>query len=144
MLNLFTIKQIKKILLRFSFARFCIVGGTMFCFDASILYACMYGLQLSPTVARIISSICSVTLSWSLHRSYTFGPSRFKMLLEYRKYIICSLLSFVINLSVYILLVNKLLIFWQYPILALVLATATSMNFSYFFMKKLVFLKKEI
>ena len=138
MFNGFATKKITQL----SFIRFCIVGGFMFCLDASILYIFIYGLDFSPKISRIISAICSTTISWVLHRNYTFNPSRLKLLLEYRNYILCSLLSFIINLSVYIILIEKLVICWEYPILALIAATATSMNFSYFFMKKLVFLKK--
>jgi putative flippase GtrA len=138
MFNSFATKKITQ----FSFVRFCIVGGFVFCLDAAILYICIYGLNCSPKISRVISAICSITISWVLHRNYTFNPPKFNLLLEYGNYIICSLLSFVINLSVYIILIDKLLICWQYPILALIAATATSMNFSYFFMKKLIFLKK--
>lgn len=127
---------------QFSFVRFCLVGGFLFCFDAILLYLLIYRLYFSASMARLGSATCSITISWILHRIYTFGPSRSRPLLEYKNYIICSLISFVINLSTYIILIKKLLIFEQFPILALVVATATSMNFSYFCMKKIVFLKQ--
>ncbi len=136
--NRYPCERLQKII-QSNFFKFCVVGGLMFCLDAAILYGCMYGLNFSPSFARVISAICSITISWRLHRSYTFNSSNYKLLLEYRNYIICSLLSFIINLSAYIILIKKLLIFWEYPILALILATAASMNFSYFFMKKVVF-----
>jgi putative flippase GtrA len=78
-----------------------------------------------------------------LHRSYTFGSSMHdRPFAEYKKYVFGSLLSFIINLSTYIILIEYWTIFWQYPILALISATAVSMHFSYLFMKKIVFLKK--
>ena len=138
MFSNFTTKKI----IQFSFVRFCVVGGFLFCLDATILYAFTYGLNFSPNISRFISAIFSMTISWLLHRNYTFSPSKFKLLLEYKKYIICSLLNCTINLSIYIILIEKLLICWQHPILALIAATSISMNFSYFCMKKIVFLKK--
>lgn len=125
-----------------SFTRFCIIGGLMFFLDLSVLYGIMYKFSLPPHIARVISALCSVTISWMLHRSYTFGPSKFKALLEYRNYVISTVICFIINLSVYIILIKKFSICWQYPVIALIIATATSMNFSYFFLKKLVFIKK--
>ncbi len=136
------IKKNFKRITQFSFARFCLVGGFLFCVDAALLYLLMYSLNFSPSTSRFISASCSVTISWVLHRSYTFGPSINRPLHEYRNYVLGSLLSFVINLSTYIMLIEKFLIFWQYPILALILATAVSMNCSYLIMKKMVFLKK--
>ena len=136
------LRQNFKKIIKFSFARFCLVGGFLFCVDAAVLYLLIYGLGFVPTVARIISASCSITISWILHRSYTFGPSVHRPLREYKRYVFGSLLSFIINLSTYIILIEKWVIFWQYPILALILATAASMNFSYLFMKKIVFLKK--
>ncbi len=137
-----TLKQNFKKITRFSFARFCLVGGLLFLLDAALLYLLIYGFKFAPTIARVISASCSITVSWVLHRSYTFGPSINRPLFEYKRYIFGSLLSFIINLSSYIILIESWTIFWQYPILAVILATALSMNFSYLFMKKIVFLKK--
>jgi putative flippase GtrA len=134
-------KQFKKIT-EFSFVRFCIIGGILFVIDASLLYLLINWLKYSPIVARLVSASCSITISWLLHRHYTFAPSYDRALNEYKRFVLTSIVGFIINLTTYVCLAKKWQIFWNYPVLALIIATAVSMNFSYFCMKKIVFLNR--
>ena len=126
----------------FSWVRFGLVGGVLFVIDASLLYLLTNWVNYSPVVARLVSASCSVTVSWWLHRCYTFRSVDARVGSEYRRFVIMTIIGFIINLSSYMLLINNWHLCFEYPVLALMLATAISMNFSYFAMKHKVFLSK--
>jgi len=62
------------------FARFCGVGALGFLIDAGLLLWFIGYLALNPFLARVFSIVLALTMTWAMHRRWTFAsanPDRF-------------------------------------------------------------------
>ena len=62
------------------FARFCGVGALGFLIDAGLLLWFIEYLGLNPFLARVFSIVLALTMTWAMHRNWTFtsgNPDRF-------------------------------------------------------------------
>lgn len=54
------------------FARFCGVGALGFLIDAGLLLWFTHSLGLNPYLARVFSILLALTMTWVMHRHWTF------------------------------------------------------------------------
>lgn len=54
------------------FFKFGLVGGMLFLFDAALFTGLLY-IGVYPVVARVLSVVAAILLSWLVNRAFTFG-----------------------------------------------------------------------
>lgn len=119
------------------FLRFAFVGGIGFVVDAGVLMLLLWVTPLGPFLARLVSVVVAMAVTWLCNRTLTFGPSGRSLLDEGARYGGVGVASSIVN---YLLYSGFLLaIPWLPPLAALVLATAVSMVISYLGYSRLVF-----
>jgi putative flippase GtrA len=101
------------------------VGSLGFCIDALVLTV-LTKLGLSSGSARIVSLLCSITITWLLNRRFGFRVITQKSPSEYLRYALVSLLSAIINYAVYLSCLAILI-----PLGALCVGTACAMVFNF-------------
>ena len=119
------------------FLRFVVVGGIGFVADAGMLALLLAVTPLGPFVARLISIVFGLTVTWLCNRTLTFEPSGRGMLREGARYGGVGITTSVVNYLVYSLLL--LAMPWMAPLLALVMASLAAMALSYLGYSRLVF-----
>lgn len=55
------------------FARFCGVGAIGFLIDAGLLLWFTHSFGLNPYLARILSILLALSMTWAMHRQWTFA-----------------------------------------------------------------------
>ncbi len=68
------------------FVRFCGVGAVGFLIDAGLLLWFTGQLGLNPFIARALSICLAVTMTWAMHRHWTFGTAGEKRLAEWVRF----------------------------------------------------------
>lgn len=119
------------------FLRFAFVGGIGFVVDAGVLVLLLWATSAGPFLARLVSVVVAMTVTWLCNRTLTFGPSGRSMIDEGARYGGVGVASSIVNYLLYgglLLAIPGLL-----PLAALVLATAVSMMISYLGYSRLVF-----
>lgn len=123
------------------FVRFIIVGLIGFAVDFGTLSALME-TGFDARIARLASMLLAALCTWRLNRSLTFEPSSTSQSSEGLRYLIVVVSAFIVNYSVF---VGLILSFPQIPaILAVAIATGTSMWVSYFGFALLAFQMKPV
>lgn len=119
------------------FLRFAIVGGVGFAVDAGVLALLLWATPLGPFFGRLVSIACGLTVTWLCNRTLTFGPSGRSKLHEGARYGGVGIASSILNYLVYsgVLLALPA----TPPLMALVVASAAAMVFSYLGYSRLVF-----
>jgi putative flippase GtrA len=110
--------------------RFLLVGSVGFVVDASALLLLVHAAHASPIWARIPSFIIAVTVTWWLHRNFTFAAARHTApsIREWLFFIVANALGNGLNLCLYWLLVWK---FAWAPLAALALASVVAAAINY-------------
>ena len=121
------------------FGWFVIAGSLGFLCDAGMLALLLHLTPLGPFSARVIAILFALGVTWVFNRSLTFGRSRFPLLLEGARYGSVGLLSALLNYAIYA--VALLLIPSLHPLLAVVIASAGAMVFSWAGYSRFVFQK---
>ncbi len=117
-----------KTLLPKRISRFVIVGIAGFLVDAGLTATFIHS-GLDPFTARLIAISTAMLVTWRLNRAITFGRSATSQQAEGLRYSMVAILAAIINYASYAVLV---LVFpGIFPVLAVALATGTSMCFSY-------------
>jgi putative flippase GtrA len=115
------------------FVRFCIVGAVGFLIDAGLLWLLLYGTALGPYGGRVISFLAAATVTWVLHRCFTFPaarrPPRGRQWLHF---VAVNGAGALLNYGVYALLIATTAFFAQAPVLAVAAgsALALAVNFT--------------
>jgi putative flippase GtrA len=119
------------------FLRFAIVGGVGFAVDAGVLALLLWATPLGPFFGRLASIACGLAVTWICNRTLTFGPSGRSKLHEGARYGGVGIASSILNYLVYsgVLLAVPA----TPPLMALVVASAAAMMFSYLGYSRLVF-----
>lgn len=82
-------------------ARFCAVGALGFVIDAGLLiwFTAVWGLD--PLLARVFSILLALTMTWAMHRNWTFGSSASPRLAEWGRFAAANIAGGVLNYAVY-------------------------------------------
>lgn len=123
------------------FFRFAFIGTLGFCADTTILYAAMYLLGAGLYVARGISFLCAVTLTWVLNRSLTFPDRRSNGQLhrEWLRFVICNCVGGGVNIATYALYVHFGPASHFAPLIGVALGSIAGLGVNYTLSKQLVF-----
>jgi putative flippase GtrA len=118
--------------------RFLLVGGVGFVVDGSALLLLVHAVHVSPISARIPSFLIAVTVTWWLHRNFTFGAARQQApsIREWLFFMLANALGNGLNLCLYWLMVWK---FSWAPLAALALASVTAAAINYHVSSQWVF-----
>lgn len=118
--------------------RFLLVGGVGFVVDGSALLLLVHAGHVSPIWARIPSFLIAVTVTWWLHRNFTFGVARHTApsFREWLLFMLANALGNGLNLCLYWLMVWK---FTWAPLAALALASVTAAAINYHVSSQWVF-----
>ncbi|MFQ5625489.1 MAG: GtrA family protein [Methyloligellaceae bacterium] len=68
------------------FARFCGVGALGFLIDAGLLLWFIEFLGLNPFLARVFSIVLALTMTWAMHRNWTFASGNPDRLAEWSRF----------------------------------------------------------
>lgn len=111
-----------------SFLRFCVVGAIGFAVDLGLLQlALQFGY--SPIQGRIFSIIIALTVTWILHRYFTFQQTDRRMVSQYSRFVLVALLGASLNFLIYSVI---LLAAPQTSVLiALIVASAAALSANY-------------
>ncbi len=120
-----------------TFLRFAVAGALGFVADASVLLIGQ-NVGLNPIVARVPSVSASIVLTFALNNLFTFGGSCNPggILTKFYKYLTASLGGLTLNWAVYVMLI---LYASTHPLVALVIATLTTMLFNFTLYRYFVF-----
>ncbi len=111
------------------FMRFCLVGGVGFAVDAGLLWLLLQTTALGPYLARIVSFLTAATVTWRLHRSFTF-PAAAKHVPGGRQWAVFVAINAggaIVNYGVYALLVATTSLFSARPVLAVAVGSAVAL-----------------
>lgn len=121
---------------------FAIAGGCGFVIDTLVLY--MLKGALGPYIARLISFICAVFVTWIINRSLTFkhSPSGLSLAKEFIRYFCMMINGGLANYLTYSLSVFFSPYVARYPVLGVALGSAAGMIINFVQVKLFLFKKK--
>ena len=116
-----------------TFLRFCVVGGIATSLDFGIyLFLTHY---IGPIVSKTISMSCSMVLSYTLNKIWSFSCKDTAIRKELGKYLFAQGINLITNVSVN----TVALYFTQNKLVSFLLATAIAMAVNYLLQKNYVF-----
>jgi len=118
--------------------RFALVGGLGFLVDASVLTLLVNGLDKNHFSARAVSFALAVTVTWLANRRWTFEPTEHRGK-EYAGYITTQIIGAVINLGIYVLLIQLLPQLAKLPVIPLACGALVALIFNFFTARRFVF-----
>ena len=83
------------------FTRFCGVGALGFLIDAGLLLWFIEYLGLNPFLARVFSILLALTMTWAMHRNWTFASQAQDRLGEWSRFTAVNGAGGVLNYLVY-------------------------------------------
>ncbi len=121
---------------------FGVVGVIGFIIDGGGMMA-LTAMGIHPIVARVPSFILALLTTWALNRQLTFrGDAPAPLLNSLMLYIAGAGVGAGINWLIYSALVLQSAFMFEYPIIALAIATGFSMVFNFNFFKRIAFKQK--
>lgn len=119
------------------FGWFALAGSLGFLADAGMLSLLLAATPLGPLPARIIAIAFAMLVTWGFNRAVTFGRSRYPLLVEGARYGGVGILSALVNYAIYAAVI--LLLPAIQPVVAVVIASAMAMVFSWLGYSRFVF-----
>ncbi|WP_062114967.1 GtrA family protein [Aureimonas sp. AU40] len=117
--------------------RFGLVGFLGFLVDFGTLALLLHQSSLGPLAARVIAIALALLVTWQCNRLFTFGASSRTVLAEGVRYGSVGLVSSCINYAVYSALILALPAL--NPLIALIVASAAALAFSFLGYSRFVF-----
>jgi len=119
---------------------FVLVGAIGFLIDAGILTALMTGADFGHYGARAISFTVAVTTTWYINRRWVFERGAIEMTgREYTSYLLVQAIGAVINLSVFVAVIEFVPGLAEIPVVPLALGAAVALVFNFSASSRLVF-----
>ncbi len=118
--------------------RFALVGGVGFLVDATVLTLLVNGMGYGHYASRAVSFTLAVTVTWLLNRRWVFGagpPTR----REYSGYFVVQLSGAVINLGVYVLLIELVPRLAAIPVLPLAAGAVVALLSNFLLVQRFVY-----
>ena len=126
------------LLLLHEFRRFGTVGAAGFVVDTAVIYALRSSVGLY--VASLISYLVAATVTWALHRAWTFaGRARDGLLRQWVLFLGANGVGAVLNRGMFFVLVWLLPICAAHPVLAVMAGVAAGMFANFSMSRRLVF-----
>ena len=124
------------------FLGFAAVGAVGFVIDAGILTVLMSVMGWGAYGARAISFATAVTATWWLNRRAVFRPTETPKR-EYSSYILVQIIGALINLGVFVLLIESAPPLLDWPVIPLAIGAVAGMIFNFFASRHFVFLEHD-
>lgn len=119
---------------------FVVVGAIGFLIDAGILTALMTRFGFDHYSARAISFTVAVTATWYMNRRWVFARSTASMSgREYTSYLLVQIIGAVINLSVFVVIIELVPRLTAVPVIPLAVGAVVGMLFNFSASSRLVF-----
>jgi len=119
---------------------FIVVGAIGFLIDAGILTLLMTGFGLDHYSARAISFTVAVTFTWYMNRRWVFEKSAVSMSgREYSSYLVVQAIGAVINLSVFVVIIERVPSLTNMPVLPLAVGAVAALLFNFSASSRFVF-----
>lgn len=119
---------------------FVFVGAIGFLIDASILTLLMTGFGFDHYTARAISFTAAVTATWYLNRRWVFERNAVPMSgREYTSYLFVQFIGAVINLSVFVVVIEFVPRLARLPVIPLAIGAAVALLFNFSASSRFVF-----
>ena len=116
------------------FPRYLAAGLANTAFGYAVIFACMYGLGLSPEASNVVGYAIGIVTSYALNRTFTFRSAGRK-LPEFVRFVAIFLLSFAANFMA----LKVLLRIGVHPVARQVIAGAIYVGTSYLLSRSFVF-----
>lgn len=108
------------------------VGAAGFVTDAATFSIAFHIFGFGHYGSRLIAFLLAVSLTWMLNRTFTFkviaDGNRAR---EYMRYLFVQVFGALINITIYGLCIENSRVFFEFPILALILGSISAMFFNY-------------
>jgi len=122
------------------FLRFCAVGGIGFSVDAGLLWLVLEMTALGPYLARLVSFLVAASVTWMLHRRFTFpGARRGRRGRQWLHFVVVNGAGAVLNYGVYALLIATCFWFADRPVLAVAAGSAVALMVNFIANRQWVF-----
>ena len=119
---------------------FVFVGAIGFVIDAGILTVLMTGFSFDHYTARAISFTTAVTATWYMNRRWVFERNAVRMSgREYTSYLLVQLIGAVINLSVFVAVIEFVPELAAIPVIPLAVGAAAALLFNFSASSRFVF-----
>ena len=119
---------------------FVVVGAIGFLIDAGILTLLMTGFGLDHYSARAISFTVAVTFTWYMNRRWVFEKSTASMSgREYSSYLVVQVIGAVINLSVFVAVIEIVPTLTNLPVVPLAVGAVAALLFNFSASSRFVF-----
>ena len=119
---------------------FALVGAIGFLIDAGILTALMTGADFGHYSARAISFTVAVSATWYINRRWVFGRGAIQMTgREYSSYLLVQVIGAVINLSVFVAVIEFVPGLAEIPVIPLAVGASVALLFNFTASSRLVF-----
>lgn len=119
--------------------RFSLVGGLGFVVDAGLLALFTKVMGLNPFGWRLVSFLAAATVTWILHRTYTFAATGLPWRSQWLKFILFNGLGALLNFAVYFALLLYGLAPLNDPLVAVTISAIIAWIFNFIVSKYLVF-----
>ncbi len=122
------------------FLRFGLVGFVGFLVDAGVLWSLLRWPGLDPYSGRVVSYLVAASVTFLLHRNFTFLRARRPAMGgQWMKFILLNGVGAVLNYGVYAVLVATVPLFATSPVLGVAVGSVVAMLFSFTVNRTLVF-----
>ena len=119
---------------------FVLVGAIGFLIDAGILTALMTSADFGHYSARAISFTIAVTATWYINRRWVFARGAVEMTgREYTSYLLVQVVGAVINLSVFVAVIEFVPELARIPVIPLAVGATVALLFNFTASSRLVF-----
>ncbi|MCB1703813.1 MAG: GtrA family protein [Halioglobus sp.] len=131
------------------FYRFAVVGSVGFVIDASVLQILASWFGVGLLVGRVFSYLAAATVTWFLHRHYTFrdqlspadthSASARAMLDQWLRFILTNGIGASLNYGVYAACILGSELCHSYPVIAVAIGSVTALVFNFTISRRFVF-----
>lgn len=121
------------------FIRFSVVGGVGFFADAGALFLMIYGFSLDPYYSRFGSFLFAATLTWFLHRNYTFLVRDVTPIRQWFNFLVFNGSGMALNLFIYMALIGAESGKYSHPMAAVTISSGVAYLYNYFMSRRYVF-----
>lgn len=119
--------------------RFSLVGGIGFAVDAGLLFIFTRILEFNPFFWRLFSFLSASTVTWSLHRNFTFDFFALAPLRQWLRFAVFNGLGGLANFLIYTLLILHGAPLLDDPMVAVTISSMIAFFYNFTVSKYLVF-----
>jgi putative flippase GtrA len=131
------------------FYRFAVVGSVGFVVDASVLQILVSWFGVGLLVGRVFSYLSAATVTWFLHRIYTFraqltsvdnrSASSRNLLEQWFRFILTNGIGASLNYGIYVICILGSDLCRAYPVIAVAIGSVVALAFNFAISKRFVF-----